>query len=158
MYVDCSRGGMGGREATVIEVEVASPQAMELGLKILYISLCHTDVFFWEAKFYTETKLASLVMKQEEKSTLLSIHMVSALLGKKEEKAHSALGILTTVEFIRVFLLGDEVAKGSTLPLSSAFSTLPAVEGTPKEVIHWPLQSHLGMNSNDCTSKSYLNF
>ncbi|RWW34340.1 hypothetical protein BHE74_00006485 [Ensete ventricosum] len=32
------------------EVEVAPPKAMEVRLKILYSSLCHTDVYFWEAK------------------------------------------------------------------------------------------------------------
>jgi Zn-dependent alcohol dehydrogenase len=31
-------------------VEVAPPQAMEVRLKILFTSLCHTDVYFWEAK------------------------------------------------------------------------------------------------------------
>ena len=32
------------------EVEVAPPKAGEVRLKILYTSLCHTDVYFWEAK------------------------------------------------------------------------------------------------------------
>ena len=32
------------------EVEVAPPQAGEVRLKILFTSLCHTDVYFWEAK------------------------------------------------------------------------------------------------------------
>ena len=32
------------------EVEVAPPQAMEVRVKILFTSLCHTDVYFWEAK------------------------------------------------------------------------------------------------------------
>jgi hypothetical protein len=31
-------------------VEVAPPQAMEVRVKILYTALCHTDVYFWEAK------------------------------------------------------------------------------------------------------------
>ncbi|KAJ9675158.1 hypothetical protein PVL29_024206 [Vitis rotundifolia] len=35
------------------EVEVAPPQATEVRLKILYTSLCHTDVYFWEAKGQT---------------------------------------------------------------------------------------------------------
>lgn len=32
------------------EVEVAPPQAMEVRVKILFTSLSHTDVYFWEAK------------------------------------------------------------------------------------------------------------
>ncbi|KAL2512444.1 Alcohol dehydrogenase class-P [Abeliophyllum distichum] len=32
------------------EVEVAPPQKLEVRLKILFTSLCHTDVYFWEAK------------------------------------------------------------------------------------------------------------
>jgi Zn-dependent alcohol dehydrogenase len=35
------------------EVEVAPPQAMEVRVKILFTSLCHTDVYFWEAKVST---------------------------------------------------------------------------------------------------------
>ncbi|KAK4387359.1 Alcohol dehydrogenase 1 [Sesamum angolense] len=35
------------------EVEVAPPQKMEVRLKILFTSLCHTDVYFWEAKGQT---------------------------------------------------------------------------------------------------------
>ncbi|KAI8002687.1 Alcohol dehydrogenase 2 [Camellia lanceoleosa] len=42
---------MGSRKPLVIEeVEVAPPQKMEVRVKILYTSLCHTDVYFWEAK------------------------------------------------------------------------------------------------------------
>lgn len=32
------------------EVEVAPPQQDEVRLKIMFTSLCHTDVYFWEAK------------------------------------------------------------------------------------------------------------
>ncbi|XP_009404957.2 alcohol dehydrogenase 3 isoform X1 [Musa acuminata AAA Group] len=39
-----------GKPLVIEEVEVAPPQAMEVRLKILYTSLCHTDVYFWEAK------------------------------------------------------------------------------------------------------------
>ncbi|XP_031248571.1 alcohol dehydrogenase 1-like isoform X2 [Pistacia vera] len=39
-----------GKPLVIEEVEVASPQAKEVRLKILYTSLCHTDVYFWEAK------------------------------------------------------------------------------------------------------------
>ena len=32
------------------EVEVAPPQKDEVRIKILFTSLCHTDIYFWEAK------------------------------------------------------------------------------------------------------------
>lgn len=35
------------------EVEVAPPQVDEVRLKILYTALCHSDVYFWEAKVTT---------------------------------------------------------------------------------------------------------
>ncbi|KAK9110431.1 hypothetical protein Sjap_018491 [Stephania japonica] len=42
-----------GKPLVIEEVEVAPPQAMEVRVKILYTSLCHTDVYFWEAKGQT---------------------------------------------------------------------------------------------------------
>ncbi|GFS37553.1 alcohol dehydrogenase 1 [Actinidia rufa] len=39
-----------GKPLVIEEVEVAPPQKMEVRLKILYTALCHTDVYFWEAK------------------------------------------------------------------------------------------------------------
>ncbi|CAA7396692.1 unnamed protein product [Spirodela intermedia] len=42
-----------GKSLVIEEVEVAPPQAMEVRVKILFTSLCHTDVFFWEAKGQT---------------------------------------------------------------------------------------------------------
>uniref|UniRef100_A0A6N2NAI9 alcohol dehydrogenase n=1 Tax=Salix viminalis TaxID=40686 RepID=A0A6N2NAI9_SALVM len=42
-----------GKPLVIEEVEVAPPQAMEVRLKILFTSLCHTDVYFWEAKGQT---------------------------------------------------------------------------------------------------------
>jgi len=42
-----------GKPLSIEEVEVAPPQAMEVRVKILFTSLCHTDVYFWEAKGQT---------------------------------------------------------------------------------------------------------
>ncbi|KAF8404377.1 hypothetical protein HHK36_009260 [Tetracentron sinense] len=42
-----------GKPLVIEEVEVVPPQAMEVRVKILYTSLCHTDVYFWEAKCQT---------------------------------------------------------------------------------------------------------
>jgi len=39
-----------GKPLSMEEVEVAPPQAMEVRVKILFTALCHTDVYFWEAK------------------------------------------------------------------------------------------------------------
>ncbi|XP_072967906.1 alcohol dehydrogenase-like [Typha angustifolia] len=39
-----------GKPLVIENVEVAPPQAMEVRIKIIFTSLCHTDVYFWEAK------------------------------------------------------------------------------------------------------------
>ncbi|GJX79968.1 alcohol dehydrogenase 2-like protein [Tanacetum coccineum] len=39
-----------GKPLVIEDVEVAPPQKMEVRIKILVTSLCHTDVYFWEAK------------------------------------------------------------------------------------------------------------
>ncbi|KAB1220918.1 alcohol dehydrogenase, partial [Morella rubra] len=39
-----------GKPLVIEEVEVAPPQVDEVRLKILYTALCHSDVYFWEAK------------------------------------------------------------------------------------------------------------
>ncbi|KAL6271254.1 hypothetical protein ACE6H2_028165 [Prunus campanulata] len=42
-----------GKPLVIEQVEVAPPQAMEVRIKIKYTSLCHTDLYFWEAKGQT---------------------------------------------------------------------------------------------------------
>ncbi|KMT19445.1 hypothetical protein BVRB_1g010750 [Beta vulgaris subsp. vulgaris] len=42
-----------GKPLVIEEVEVAPPQKMEVRVKILFTALCHTDVYFWEAKGQT---------------------------------------------------------------------------------------------------------
>ncbi|KAE8646201.1 hypothetical protein Csa_016806 [Cucumis sativus] len=42
-----------GKPLVIEEVEVAPPQANEVRVKILFTALCHTDVYFWEAKGQT---------------------------------------------------------------------------------------------------------
>ncbi|KAF5789382.1 putative alcohol dehydrogenase [Helianthus annuus] len=39
-----------GKLLVIEEVEVAPLQKMDVRIKILFTSLCHTDVYFWEAK------------------------------------------------------------------------------------------------------------
>ncbi|PKU64809.1 Alcohol dehydrogenase 3 [Dendrobium catenatum] len=50
-----------GKPLVIEEVEVAPPQAMEVRLKILFTSLCHTDVYFWEAKVLSREVLMRCV-------------------------------------------------------------------------------------------------
>ncbi|KAB1202280.1 Alcohol dehydrogenase class-P [Morella rubra] len=42
-----------GKPLVIEEIEVAPPQANEVRVRILYTSLCHTDVYFWESKGQT---------------------------------------------------------------------------------------------------------
>eukprot|EP00253_Pinus_taeda_P027328 PITA_27328 len=42
-----------GEPLKIEEVEVAPPQAMEVRIKVHYTALCHTDLYFWEAKGQT---------------------------------------------------------------------------------------------------------
>lgn len=39
-----------GKPLVIEEIEVAPPEAMEVRVKILYTSLCHSDLLFWKAK------------------------------------------------------------------------------------------------------------
>ncbi|KAG5555887.1 hypothetical protein RHGRI_006515 [Rhododendron griersonianum] len=39
-----------GKPLVIKEVEVAPPHKMEVCVKILFNTLCHTDIYFWEAK------------------------------------------------------------------------------------------------------------
>jgi len=58
-----------GKPLSIEEVEVAPPQAMEVRVKILFTSLCHTDVYFWEAK----------VSNQPSHICILSVDMMQQL-------------------------------------------------------------------------------
>ncbi|KAI5683870.1 hypothetical protein M9H77_05098 [Catharanthus roseus] len=42
-----------GKPLVIEQIEVAPPQKMEVRVKIMFTSLCHTDVYFWEAKGQT---------------------------------------------------------------------------------------------------------
>ncbi|KAI7740148.1 hypothetical protein M8C21_018276 [Ambrosia artemisiifolia] len=47
-----------GKPLVIEEVEVAPPQKHEVRIKILFTSLCHTDVYFWEAKAAEGARIA----------------------------------------------------------------------------------------------------
>lgn len=53
LYVVAAVAWEAGKPLVIEEVEVAPPQKMEVRVKILFTSLCHTDVYFWEAKGQT---------------------------------------------------------------------------------------------------------
>ena len=59
-----------GKPLVIEEVEVAPPQKMEVRIKILFTSLCHTDVYFWEAKV---TNLLALLLKSLSKPQILNL-------------------------------------------------------------------------------------
>nr|GEU53546.1 alcohol dehydrogenase 2-like [Tanacetum cinerariifolium] len=48
-----------GKPLVIEEVEVAPPQKMEVRVKILVTALCHTDVYFWEAKKFGVTEFVN---------------------------------------------------------------------------------------------------
>ncbi|PHT83427.1 Alcohol dehydrogenase 1 [Capsicum annuum] len=51
-----------GKPLVIEEVDVAPPQQMEVRLKILFTSLCHTDVCFWEAKNQKDVYITALLL------------------------------------------------------------------------------------------------
>ncbi|XP_060673315.1 alcohol dehydrogenase 1-like [Ziziphus jujuba] len=53
LYLCAAVAWEAGKPLVIEEVEVAPPQADEVRLKILFTSLCHTDVCFWKAKEQT---------------------------------------------------------------------------------------------------------
>ncbi|CAK9134259.1 unnamed protein product [Ilex paraguariensis] len=57
-----------GKPLVIEEVEVAPPHKVEVRLKILFTSLCQTEVIFWEARVGTNTIVSShfLAMKLQE--------------------------------------------------------------------------------------------
>ncbi|CAL9086404.1 unnamed protein product [Musa acuminata var. zebrina] len=86
-----------GKPLVMEEVEVAPPKAMEVRLKILYTSLCHTDVYFWEAKGQTPVfprifghEAGGVVESVGEGVTDLSPgdHVLPIFMGECKECAH----------------------------------------------------------------------
>ncbi|CAM8887691.1 unnamed protein product [Rhodiola kirilowii] len=55
-----------GKPLQIEQVQVAPPQTKEVRVKILFTSLCHTDVYFWEAKGQTPFFPRFSVMRLEE--------------------------------------------------------------------------------------------
>lgn len=86
-----------GKPLVIEEVEVAPPQKDEVRIKILYTSLCHTDVYFWEAKAQDSVfprilghEAAGIVESVGEGVTELAAgdHVLPVFTGECRECAH----------------------------------------------------------------------
>ncbi|XVF21430.1 hypothetical protein REPUB_Repub12eG0089500 [Reevesia pubescens] len=86
-----------GKPLVIQQVEVAPPQAMEVRIKIKYTSLCHTDLYFWEAKHHTPLfprifghEAAGIVESVGEGVTGLEVgdHVLPVFTGECGECAH----------------------------------------------------------------------
>ncbi|KAJ8616770.1 hypothetical protein MRB53_036142 [Persea americana] len=86
-----------GKPLVIEQVEVAPPQAMEVRVKIKYTSLCHTDLYFWEAK--GQTPLFPRIFGHEAAGIVESIgegvadlqvgdHVLPVFTGECKECAH----------------------------------------------------------------------
>ncbi|KAJ4819107.1 alcohol dehydrogenase [Rhynchospora pubera] len=116
-----------GKPLVVQEVEVAPPQAMEVRLKILYTSLCHTDVYFWEAKGQTPVfprilghEAAGIVESVGEGVTELAPgdHVLPVFTGECKECAHCKSEESNMCELLRInpdrkVMIGDGQARFS---------------------------------------------
>ncbi|KAK6131997.1 hypothetical protein DH2020_034260 [Rehmannia glutinosa] len=70
-----------GKPLVIEEVEVAPPQKMEVRLKILFTSLCHTDVYFWEGKDCGERRRGVTELVQSD-------HVLPVFKGECGDRAH----------------------------------------------------------------------
>ncbi|XAR58702.1 UDP-glucose 6-dehydrogenase [Bertholletia excelsa] len=86
-----------GKPLVMEQVEVAPPQALEVRIKIKYTSLCHTDIYFWEAKGQTPVfprifghEAAGIVESVGEGVTDLEVgdHVLPVFTGECGDCAH----------------------------------------------------------------------
>ncbi|KAM0858355.1 hypothetical protein ACQ4PT_047881 [Festuca glaucescens] len=110
-----------GKPLSIEEVEVAPPQAMEVRVKILYTALCHTDVYFWEAK--GQTPVFPRILGHEAGGIVESVgegvtelvpgdHVLPVFTGECKECAHckseeSNLCDLLRINVDRGVMIGD---------------------------------------------------
>ncbi|CAM0911096.1 unnamed protein product [Alopecurus aequalis] len=110
-----------GKPLSIEEVEVAPPQAMEVRVKILYTALCHTDVYFWEAK--GQTPVFPRILGHEAGGIVESVgegvtkllpgdHVLPVFTGECKECAHckseeSNLCDLHRINVDRGVMIGD---------------------------------------------------
>ncbi|KAB1671583.1 S-(hydroxymethyl)glutathione dehydrogenase, partial [Klebsiella pneumoniae] len=93
------------------EVEVAPPQKMEVRVKILFTSLCHSDVYSWEAK--GQTPLFPRILGHEAAGIVESVgegvtelqpgdHVLPVFMGECGECAHCKSEESNLCEVLRV--------------------------------------------------------
>ncbi|WOG91363.1 hypothetical protein DCAR_0310612 [Daucus carota subsp. sativus] len=75
-----------GKPLVIEEVEVAPPQKEEVRIKILFTSLCHTDIYFWEAK--GQTPVFPRILGHEAGGIVESDHVLPVFTGECKECAH----------------------------------------------------------------------
>ncbi|KAI8531457.1 hypothetical protein RHMOL_Rhmol11G0138500 [Rhododendron molle] len=100
-----------GKPLVIEEVEVAPPQKMEVRLKILFTSLCHTDVYFWEAK--GQNPLFPRILGHEAGGIVESVgegvtelapgdHVLPVFTGECKECAHCKSEVSNMCELLRI--------------------------------------------------------
>ncbi|KAL5990154.1 hypothetical protein ACLOJK_011051 [Asimina triloba] len=116
-----------GKPLVIEQVEVAPPQKMEVRIKIKYTSLCHTDLYFWEAK--GQTPLFPRIFGHEAAGIVESVgegvddlkvgdHVLPVFTGECKECAHckseeSNLCDLLRINTDRGVMLSDGKARFS---------------------------------------------
>lgn len=100
-----------GKPLVIEEVEVAPPQAMEVRVKILFTALCHTDVYFWEAKGQSPLfprifghEAGGIVESVGEGVTELKVgdHVLPIFTGECKECAHCKSEESNMCELLRI--------------------------------------------------------
>ncbi|XP_058095106.1 alcohol dehydrogenase 1-like isoform X2 [Magnolia sinica] len=100
-----------GKPLVIEEVEVDPPQAMEVRIKIKYTSLCHTDLYFWEAKGQVPLfprifghEAAGIVESMGEGVTDLQVgdHVLPVFTGECKECAHCKSEESNMCELLRI--------------------------------------------------------
>ncbi|KAE9615279.1 hypothetical protein Lal_00048133 [Lupinus albus] len=100
-----------GKPLVIEEVEVAPPQRGEVRLKILYNSLCRTDVYWWEAK--VQNPLFPRILGHEAAGIVESIgegvtdlkagdHVLPVFTGECGECAHCKSNESNMCELLRI--------------------------------------------------------
>ncbi|XP_062021888.1 alcohol dehydrogenase-like [Rosa rugosa] len=100
-----------GKPLVIEEVEVAPPQKHEVRLKILFNALCHTDVYFWEAK--GQNPLFPRILGHEAAGIVESVgegvtelrpgdHVLPVFTGECKECAHCKSEESNLCELLRI--------------------------------------------------------
>ncbi|CAN1268387.1 Alcohol dehydrogenase 2 [Linum perenne] len=111
-----------GKPLVIEQVEVAPPQAMEVRMRIHFTALCHTDVYFWEAK--GQTPLFPRILGHEAGGIVESVgegvtelkagdHVLPIFTGECNECSHCQSQESNLCELLRIntdrgVMIGDD--------------------------------------------------